>query len=120
MMSVSGLERCTTETSSGLSSASRVPCFPSVASLRTSGVRNSAVSTERNCTTTAVDDALMILAISRITPGAVSCRLMVVRSTSSGTGKSEVSTSVTQAISTSFTSSKRRAGNIVKSIVTVE
>ena len=62
----------------------------------------------------------MILATSRITPGDVSCRLMVVTSTSSGTLTSAVNTSVTRAISRSATSSRRRAGDIVTSIKTVE
>ena len=127
MMSVSGSERCTTETSSVSSSAgSGLPSAirrvaPSFTRLRRRGVADSAVSAERAFTRKSVDDALMTLAIIRTTPGAVSCRLMVVMSASSGTKSSAaVNTSVTQfSISRPSATSRRRAGNIVTFIVTV-
>ena len=118
-MTVSGLEMCTTETLSA-SMSFFVTWSRWRASWRRRGVNNSAVSAERNCTTKAVDDALMILAITWITPGDVSCRLVVVMSTSSGTlMRSAVNTLVAQAIALLFEISKRRAGNIVMFIVTV-
>ena len=128
-MNVSGLERCTTEISSALSSAkSGLPSLtrsglPSFNSLRTRGVTNSSaseVSAEETFTTTAVDSALMILAISRMTPGDVLWMLLAMRSMSSGTLASAVNISVSRAKSRLFTSSRRRAGDIVKSILTVE
>ena len=70
----------------------------------------------------AVEDALMVLAISRSTPGAVSCRLTVVMSTSSGGPNSAVTASATRNISSSkyeLKSSRTSAGYIVMSIKTV-
>ena len=48
------------------------------------GVMLSMVSPEKFCERMAVEDALVVLAISRITPGAVSYRFTLVMSTSSG------------------------------------
>ena len=61
--------------------------------MRTMGFRYSMVNAEKFCATTAVEDALMVLAITRRTPGAVSCRFMVVMSTSSSGLSSAVTTS---------------------------
>ena len=64
------------------------------------------------------EDALMVLAISRSTPGAVSCKLTVVKSTSSGGQNSAMTASLIMAIlpwGSSFTSSRTSAGYIVMS-----
>ena len=105
MMTVSGSERCTTETlsasstaESGLPSSIRSGARSFIRS-RKLGVTNSGVSTERSCTNESVDSALIVLAIIWTTPGAVACRLMAVMSTESGTlMRSAANTSVSQAI----------------------
>ena len=74
---------------------------------------------EKFCAMMAVEDALMVLAISRSTPGAVSCRLTVVMSTSSGGLNSAVTASAIRTISSSIASSRTSAGDIVMSIETV-
>ena len=118
MMTVSGVERCTTETLSASSSGEGGRT--SFTSLRKTGVTNSGVGKEKSDTTKSVDDALMILAISRTTPGAMSCMLMAVISTSSGTLSSTVNALATRfPITRSPARSRRRAGDIVTFIVTV-
>ena len=87
--------------------------------MRTKGATYSVDNPEKFCAMTAVEDALMVLAISRTTPGAVSCKLMVVMSTSSGGLSSAVTASPTLAISSSIASPRISAGNIVMSIETV-
>ena len=85
--------------------------------LRTTGVMLSMVSPEKLCATMAVEDALVVLAIRRTTPGAVSCRFTLVISTSSGGLRlaAAASASLTQA---SFPRSRPRmnAGETVTSI----
>ena len=76
-------------------------------------------NSEKFCAMTAVEDALMVLAISRTTPCAVSCKLMVVMSTSSGGLSSAVTASSILAISSAAASSRTSAGSIVMSIETV-
>ena len=59
-------------------------CFDSSGTkLRTTGLMLSIVSLENCCSRMAVDDALVVLAISRTRPGAVSYRFTLVMSTSS-------------------------------------
>ena len=68
----------------------------------------------------AVEDALMVLAISRSTPGAVSCRLTIVMSTSSGRPNSAVTASaIRNILSFNAFASRTGAGSIVMSIETV-
>ena len=69
--------------------------------LRTTGVMLSIVSLENSCSRMAVDDAFVVLAISRTTPGAVSCRFTLVISTSSGGLRWAVSASATLPIPSS-------------------
>ena len=88
--------------------------------MRTIGVTSSVVTLEKFCAMMAVEDALMVLAISRSTPGAVSCRLTVVISTSSGRPNSAVTASAIRNISSSIACASRTgAGYIVMSIETV-
>ena len=84
--------------------------------MRTMGFMYSMVNPEKICATTAVEDALMVLAISRKTPGAAR-GLTIVMSTSSG----GLSSTVTPALIWAKSSSLRRsnAGDIVMSIETV-
>ena len=111
MMTVSGLEMLAMETR--LAKAAN----PSGIRLCTTGVMLSMVSPEKLCATMAVEDALVVLAIRRTTPGAVSCRFTLVISTSSGGLRlaAAASASLTQA---SFPRSRPRmnAGETVTSI----
>ena len=78
MMTVSGLEMFTMERM--LASCA----YSSGTKLRTKGVMVSIVNCEKLCTKMAVEDALVVLAISWKTPGTVSCRFTPVMFTSSG------------------------------------
>ena len=71
------MERFTTEILKGKGSY----LFAGI-SLRRTVATYSVVNAEKFTAITAVEFALMVLAISRSTPGAVSCRLTVVMSTS--------------------------------------
>eukprot|EP00964_Phaeocystis_antarctica_P069973 scaffold42576_cov54-Phaeocystis_antarctica.AAC.6 len=77
-MTVSGLEMFTMETM--LASCA----YSSGTKLRTKGVMVSIVNWVKLCTRMAVEDALVVLATSWTTPGAVSCRFTLVMVTSSG------------------------------------
>ena len=78
MMTVSGLEMFTMETMTAY-------CANSAGTkLRTKGVMISIVNWVKICTRMAVEDALVVLAISWKTPGTVSCRFTPVMFTSSG------------------------------------
>ena len=85
-MTVSGLEMLRTEiTVDNVDGDNISQCAYSFGTkLRAWRVRISMVSPEKFCAMMAVEDALVVLAISRITPGAVSCRFTLVISTSSG------------------------------------
>ena len=108
------MERFTTEISIGRGS------YCAGTSLRMTLATYSVVNAEKFCAMTAVEDALMVLAISRSTPGAVSCRLTVVISTSSGRPNSAVTASAIRNISSSIACASRTgAGYIVMSIETV-
>ena len=103
------MERFTTEILKGKGSY----VFAGI-SLRITVVTCSMVNAEKFCAMTAVENALMVLAISRKTPGA---GLTVVMSTSSG----GLSSAVTPALIWARSSSLRRsnAGDVVMSIETV-
>ena len=82
------------------------------------------ISPEKFCARMAVEDGLVVLAISRITPGAVSCRFTLVMSTSSGGLRMPVTASAmtNQAWSPTKNSeflSRLAPGKIVTSIETV-
>ena len=108
-MRVSGLERFTTEILKGKGSY----LFAGI-SLRRTVATYSVVNAEKFSAMTAVENALMVLAISRKTPGA---GFTIVMSTSSG----GLSSTVTPALIWARSSSLRRsnAGDIVMSIETV-
>ena len=90
-MTMSGLEMLTTLTISAKSA------YATGTRLRTMGVISSMVCSEKSCAMMAVEDALMVRAISRITPGIVACRLTLVMSTSSGGLRCAVTAAVTWA-----------------------
>ena len=110
-MRVSGLERFTTEISIGRGS------YCAGTSLRMTLATYSVVNAEKFTAITAVEFALMVLAISRKTPGAVLCRLTVVIFTSSGGLSSAVTPASISARSSCLPSTN--AGDIVISIDTV-
>ena len=105
------MERFTTETSRGRGS------YSAGISLRITVATYSMVSAEKFFAMTAVENALMVLAISRKTPGAVLCRLTVVIFTSSGGLSSAVTPASISARSSCLPSTN--AGDIVISIDTV-
>ena len=124
-MTVSGLEMLTIEIRLA------EDAYSSGTKLRTTEVMLSMVSPRKLCARMAVEDALVVLAISRITPGAVSCRFTLVMSTSSGGLRVAVTASATltenlrMAVTASPTKSwceflsRMNAGEIVTSIETV-
>ena len=118
MMTVSGLEMFTMERM--LASCA----YSSGTKLRTKGVMVSIVNCERLCTKMAVEDALVVLAISWTTPGAVSCRFTLVMVTSSGGLRLVVTASASVAKSSSSgktpeSLARITAGKTVTSIETV-
>ena len=96
-MRVSGLEMYVMETRLAKAANS------SGTKLSNTGAMLSIVSLENCCSRMAVDDAFVVLAMSRITPGAVSYRFTLVMSTSSGGLKRAVSASATLPIPSSPT-----------------
>ena len=72
MMTVSGLEMFTIERSAAIAANCSGITPPS-----TTGVISSIVSWEKFCCRVVVEDSLVVLAISWITLGTVSCRLVV-------------------------------------------
>ena len=126
-MTVSGLEMLTIEIRLA------EDAYSSGTKLRTTEVMLSMVSPRKLCARMAVEDALVVLAISRITPGAVSCRFTLVMSTSSGGLRVAVTASATltenlrmAAVTASSPTkswceflSRMNAGEIVTSIETV-
>ena len=109
-MRVSGLERFTTEISIGRGS------YCAGTSLRMTLATYSVVNAEKFCAMTAVEDALMVLAISRKTPGAAR-GLTIVMSTSSGGLSSAVTPALIWARSSCLP--RTSAGDIAMSIETV-
>ena len=108
MKRVSGLERFTTEISRGRGS------YSEGISLRITVTKYSVVNAEKFSAITAVEFALMVLAISRKTPGA---GLTVVMSTSPGGLSSAVTPALISARSSGLP--RKSAGDTVMSIETV-